>query len=162
LLAPTSAFVAGYGLAWAGFSVLATLAQWALERAALLSPMWVATSAALGAGLMIVAGAYQLSSWKNGCLRHCQSPGQFLAAHWGPGVRGALALGWRHGLYCIGCCAPLMGLLFVGGVMNLLWIAAIAVFVLLEKLLPSRWGVRPLCGIALIVLGALWLARGVR
>jgi predicted metal-binding membrane protein len=155
LLAPTAVFVAGYLIAWSLFSVGATLAQWALERAALLSPMWVTTSPTLGACLLIAAGVYQLTPWKDACLRRCRSPAQLLAAHW---RSGALRLGVRHGLHCIGCCAPLMALLFVGGVMNLLWIAGISLFVLLEKTLPvgrvSRW----VPALALIATGAVaWL-----
>ena len=147
-------FVAGYLLAWTLFSVGATLAQWALERAALLSPMWVTTSPRLGAALLVLAGVYQLTPWKDACLRSCRSPAQFLSAHWRAGTDGALRLGVLHGLHCIGCCAALMALLFVGGVMNLVWIAGISLFVLLEKTLPlgrlGRWSV----GLALIATGA--------
>ena len=159
MLAPTGVFVAGYALAWSGFSLAATLAQWALERAALLSPMWVLTSR-WGAGLVLLAaGAYQVSPWKDACLRSCRSPVEFLSAHWRNGYAGALVLGVHHGFFCIGCCALLMLLLFVGGVMNLVLIAGITLFVLIEKALPSerlaRWG----SAAALMGLGAASLLR---
>jgi len=159
VLAPTGVFVAGYLLAWTLFSVAATLAQWALERAALLSPMWVTTSPTLGASLLILAGVYQLTPWKEACLRHCRTPARFLAEHWRTGASGALRLGMRHGFSCIGCCALLMALLFVGGVMNLLWIAGITLFVLLEKTLPLGRASTWLSALGLIATGAWALAR---
>ncbi len=135
---PVSAFVSGYLAMWVLFSLLATALQWALDRAALLSPAMVASSPALGAGLLMAAGLYQWLPVKNRCLAHCRSPAHFIAEHWRPGAFGALLGGLSHGAYCLGCCWVLMGLLFVGGVMNLVWVAAITVFILLEKLLP--WG----------------------
>lgn len=156
VVAPTAAFVAGYLCMWTFFSLGATLAQWGLERAALLSPMLVASSPALGGALLIAAGAYQLTPFKDACLEHCRSPAHFIAAHWSPGTIGALRLGFRHGAYCLGCCWVLMGLLFFGGVMNLLWIAAITVFVLVEKVL-SRGS--HFAGVGLIAAGILVLIR---
>jgi predicted metal-binding membrane protein len=157
VLPPTAVFVAGYLAAWALFSAAATAAQWALERAALLSPMLVSNSPRLGAGLLIAAGAYQLTPWKGVCLSRCRNPVDFFAQNFRPGVHGALRLGFRYGLYCLGCCGLLMGLLFVGGVMNLLWIAALSVFVLAEKVIPlGAWGGR-VAGVALIGSGATWL-----
>jgi predicted metal-binding membrane protein len=153
VVAPTGAFVAGYVLAWALFSVAATLAQWALERAALLSPALVATSPRLGAAILLAAGLYQLTPWKDACLRHCRSPAYFIAAHWRPGPHGALRMGFAHGLTCLGCCWALMALLFVGGVMNLLWIAAIALFVLVEKALRFGRATGRVAGIAMLVAG---------
>ncbi len=160
VLPPTATFVAGYLLAWTAFSAAATAAQWALDEAALLSPMLVAESPRLGAALLVAAGAYQLTPWKNACLAHCRAPAHFFAEHFRPGRGGALRLGARHGLYCLGCCWALMALLFVGGVMNLIWIAAIALFVLAEKLVPRGVGGGRLAGLALIAAGALLLARG--
>lgn len=155
------AFAAGYLLTWAGFSVGATLMQWGLAEAALLSPMMVSASPWLGGLLLIVAGVYQWTPLKYACLRNCRSPMAFLMEHWQPGMRGALRLGLRHGLSCVGCCWALMLLLFVGGVMNLLWIAAITAFVLVEKLAPI--GVRGgrLSGLALLSAGAWVLASQV-
>jgi predicted metal-binding membrane protein len=134
--APVSAFVAGYIAIWSAFSLAATLLQWGLEQAALLSPMMVGTSPMLGGGLLVVAGLYQWTPLKQACLRYCRSPIQFLSHGMRKGSGGAFVMGLEHGAYCVGCCWILMGLLFVGGVMNLLWVAAIAVFVLLEKVLP--------------------------
>lgn len=152
------AFAAGYILAWSGFSVGATLLQWGLAEAALLSPMMVSASPWLGGALLIVAGVYQWTPLKHACLRHCRSPLAFLVEHWQPGMRGALRLGLRHGLYCVGCCWALMLLLFVGGVMSLLWIGAITAFVLLEKLAPYRTQGGRLSGLALVLAGAWVLA----
>jgi predicted metal-binding membrane protein len=153
ILAPTGVFVAGYLLAWSFFSLFATLAQWGLDRAALLSPMMVSRSPQLGAALLIGAGVYQLTPLKNACLRHCRDPARFFARSWRPGTLGALRLGWVHGVFCLGCCWVLMGLLFVGGVMNLLWIAAITLFVLLETVVPLGVAGGRAAGIALIGLG---------
>ena len=134
--APVGAFVAGYIAVWSAFSALATLSQWGLEQAALLSPMLVGTSPLLGGGLLIVAGIYQWTPLKHACLKHCRSPLHFLAHGMRKGTGGAFVMGLEHGAFCVGCCWVLMGLLFVGGVMNLLWVAAIAAFVLLEKVVP--------------------------
>lgn len=156
-VAPVSAFVAGYLSMWTLFSLGATVAQWGLERAALLSPMMVSRSPALGGALLVSAGVYQLTPWKDACLEHCRSPAHFIAGHWRPGRLGALRMGVRHGAFCLGCCWVLMGLLFFGGVMNLLWIAAITLFVLLEKVVPYGAGGGRLAGIAMIGAGALVL-----
>ena len=164
-VAPVAAFVAGYLLMWTLFSFAATVAQWGLERAALLSPMMASNSPALGGALLVGAGLYQLTPFKDACLEHCRSPAHFIAGHWRPGTLGALRMGLEHGAYCLGCCWVLMGLLFFGGVMNLLWIAAIALFVLLEKVMPygaggGRWaGVGMILAGALVLLGA-WSAGG--
>jgi predicted metal-binding membrane protein len=157
-LAPTVVFVSGYVAMWCAFSLGATCAQWALDRAALLSPLMAARSPGLGAGLLIAAGLYQLTSFKEACLRHCRAPAHFIAERWRPGTGGAFRMGLEHGGYCLGCCWVLMGLLFVGGVMNLLWIAAITVFVLLEKLLPAGVGGGRLAGAAMVAGGVALLA----
>lgn len=136
----TALFTSGYLLAWLGFSVAATVAQWALERAALLSPMDMMTnSRVLGGVLFIAAGLYQFTPIKLACLRACRSPFDFVINHWRDGPIGAVRMGVGHGLYCLGCCWVLMLLLFVGGVMNLLWVAVLAVAVLAEKLAPGPW-----------------------
>ena len=147
-------FAAGYLLAWSGFSVGATLLQWRLAEAALLSPMMVSASPWLGGAILTVAGIYQWTPLKYACLRHCRSPLAFLVEHWQAGMPGALRLGLRHGLYCVGCCWALMLLLFVGGVMSLLWIGAITAFVLVEKLVPSGVQGGRLSGLALMLAGA--------
>ena len=155
----TLAFATGYVVAWSGFSVVATLLQWALAEAALLSPMMVSASPQLGGAILITAGLYQLTPLKQACLRHCRSPFAFLVEHWQPGTPGAFRLGLRQGFHCVGCCWALMLLLFFGGVMSLLWIAAITAFVLAEKLAPH--GVRGgrLSGVALVLVGA-WVLVG--
>jgi len=133
-------FVLGYLLVWLGFSIAATVLQWGLGTWALLSPMMESTSPALSAGILLLAAIYQLTPLKRACLDHCRNPVEFLSRHWHPGDKGALTLGLHHGAYCVGCCWVLMVLLFAVGVMNLLWVAVIAVFVLLEKILPDgRW-----------------------
>lgn len=151
-------FLAGYLIAWAGFSVLATAAQWALHAAALLNPHTQVVAPWLGGVFLVATGVYQLTPAKNACLRHCRSPLDFLARHWRDGRLGALVLGLHHGLYCIGCCWLLMVLLFVAGVMNLLWVAALAVLVLLEKVVPrgrlvafSAGGLMIAAGLAVLV-----------
>jgi len=151
-LAPTSAFAAGYLALWIAFSALATSAQVALEHSGLLTSTYLGSrSRWLSAGLLALAGAYQLSPLKNACLAKCRAPASFFARHWRPGVAGALRLGALHGLYCLGCCWLLMALLFVGGVMNLAWIAALTVLVLAEKLLPKGEWIGRGAGLALLV-----------
>lgn len=155
---PVGVFAAGYVIAWSAFSLGATMLQWAFEQAALLSPMMVSTSPALGGGLLIAAGLYQWTPIKDVCLRHCRSPLGFLATGWRPGKTGALRMGIEHGLFCVGCCWVLMGLLFFGGVMNLLWIAAIAAFVFVEKIaLFGRAGGR-IGGVMMIAFGVAVIA----
>ncbi len=129
-------FVAGYVVAWTGFSAVAASLQLVLHRTALLAADMRLSSAWLSGGVLLLVGVYQWLPIKNVCLTHCQSPIGFLSAHWREGAPGGLSMGLRHGLFCIGCCWLLMTMLFVVGVMNLFWVAAIAVFVLLEKLVP--------------------------
>jgi predicted metal-binding membrane protein len=153
---PAAVFVAGYLLAWGAFSIVATAAQWALERAALMTPMMRTASPLLGGLLFVAAGVYQLTPLKHACLRRCRSPLAFVLEHWRDGTAGALRMGAEHGGFCLGCCAPLMALLFVGGVMNLLWVAAIAAFVLLEKLAPRGEAVARAAGLLAVGAG-VWL-----
>ena len=152
-------FLLGYLADWTAFSLAAVGLQWVLDRWALLSPMMVSNSPYLGGGLLIAAGVYQWTPVKASCLKHCKAPLTFLAQHWRPGAGGAFRMGLHHGLYCIGCCWVIMGLLFVGGVMNLLWVAALSIFVLLEKLVPldNRLG-RGLSGLAAVTAGVLFMA----
>ena len=156
---PTAVFAAGYLLAWVGFSAAATLAQWRLQEAFLLSPAGVSTSTRLGGGILIAAGVFQWLPWKSACLRHCRSPLSFLTTQWKDGTGGALLMGLKHGGYCTGCCWALMALLFVGGVMNLLWIAGLTIFVLLEKVLPRGEMIGKIAGAGLAV-GGVWLLLG--
>jgi len=134
-IVPAVAFLLGYLLAWLLFSAGATLLQWLLEQSGLVHGMMMwSNSYLLTAVLLVGAGLYQLSPLKYACLAHCQSPAAFLSRYWRNGWSGALRMGAAHGLYCVGCCWTLMLLLFAGGVMNLVWIAGLAVLVLLEKL----------------------------
>jgi predicted metal-binding membrane protein len=159
-LAPTAArnaaFVAGYAAAWSAFALGAAGLQLALGHLALLSEDMRAASPYLGAALLAAAGAWQLTPVKDACLRQCRTPLQFVAEHWRAGAAGAAAMGLRHGLFCIGCCGALMALLFVGGVMNVLWVALIAAFVLLEKTtFPGTRAGRWLSGAGLLAASAL-------
>jgi predicted metal-binding membrane protein len=155
----TGQFLLGYLAAWTAFSVVATLAQWGLLTAALVSPMMESVNKTLGAGLLLVAGLFQFSRLKYACLAHCRSPIGFLATEWQPGAWGAFRMGLNHGGYCLGCCWALMGLLFVFGVMNLFWVAALSAFILLEKVTAANRWVSRFSGL-LFVGWAGWLAFG--
>ena len=157
---PTAAFASGYAIAWGGFGLAATLAQWGLEQAALISPQTQRVGPALGAAIAIAAGLYQLTPLKTACLTKCRSPLDFVLNHWRDGAAGALRMGWRHGLYCLGCCWALMALLFAGGAMSLLWMAALTGVVLLEKLLPGGLWIARASGLLLLVFGVYLLAAG--
>jgi predicted metal-binding membrane protein len=154
-------FLGGYLLVWAGFALLATLAQWGLDRVALLDARMTASSGVLGGAVLLAAGAYQWTALKAACLRHCQTPFAFIQKHGGfrGDARGALGLGLRHGAWCVGCCWSLMALLFVGGVMNVLWIAALTALVLVEKVSPAGRVVARGAGLALLAAGAWLLMR---
>jgi predicted metal-binding membrane protein len=156
---PTAVFLSGYLLVWAGFSLAATVAQVGLSLSFLLSPMMASASPVFGGLLLLVAGAFQLSPLKSVCLRHCRTPMGFITNDWREGRRGALLMGLHHGAYCLGCCWALMGLLFLLGVMNLLWIAALAAFVLVEKVVPAGEWVGRAAGIGLLTWG-VWLLAG--
>jgi predicted metal-binding membrane protein len=158
MLAPTWAFFAGYVTVWAGFSVIATTLQGGLEWAALLSPMMKSANPLLSGVVLMAAGLYQLTPYRHTCLRRCRSPVEFLSTHWRHGTWGAFVMGLEHGGFCVGCCWALMVLLFVGGVMNLVWVAAITVFVLVEKV--TRFG-RAVgqAGALLLVAWGIWSIR---
>ena len=154
-LAATGWFAGGYLLAWTGFSLLATLLQAVLNQATLLTPALASTNNILGGIILIVAGLYQWTSLKDRCLANCRAPLFFIQRHGGFKRRAlpSLGLGLQHGLYCIGCCWALMLLLFVGGVMNIAWIAGIAAVVLLEKIMTDGQNVSRVIGLGLIVGG---------
>ncbi len=152
-VARTYVFAGGYLLAWTAFSLAATLLQWMLAETALLSPMMMTTSPMLGAAILVAAGIYQWTSLKQSCLKRCRSPAEFLSRQWRPGLAGALRMGVWHGSYCVGCCWALMLLLFFGGVMSLTWIAAITIFVLIEKLAPIGAQGGRLSGALLLMAG---------
>ncbi|MGH6718854.1 MAG: DUF2182 domain-containing protein [Alphaproteobacteria bacterium] len=152
-IAGTAIFVLGYLGAWVAFSAVAAALQGALVRAALLTDGMTSASAGLAGAVLILAGLYQWTPQKRACLAHCRSPIHFLTAHWRPGRWGALGMGMHHGAYCVGCCWALMAVLFAVGIMNLAWVAAIAVIVVIEKTLPfGAWSGR-VAGAALVILG---------
>jgi len=159
--APATAvvFALGYLLVWCGFSIAATVLQWGLDAAGLLSETMALGNAIFAGAVLIAAGVYQWTPLKDACLKHCRSPAQFLVQHWRRGAFGAIRTGIRHGMFCLGCCWMLMALLFVGGLMNLAWVALITLFVLFEKTMP--WGGRmsQLTGSLLAVWGAVSLVR---
>ncbi len=156
----TSVFLLGYLVVWAGFSVLATAAQWGLHTVSLLSTMMASTSPVFGGVLLLGAGIYQWTPLKHACLSNCRSPLGFILNEWREGRWGAFLMGLKHGGYCTGCCWLLMALLFVAGVMNLLWVAALAGFVLLEKVAPAGYRVSRVAGVMLIG-GGVWMVAGV-
>jgi predicted metal-binding membrane protein len=149
------AFAGGYLLVWTTFSLVACVFQRGLANLLLLTPMMEARGRAVGGALLMVAGLYQLTPLKRTCLESCRSPAAFIARHWQRGVAGGFRLGLAHGAYCLGCCWALMLLLFVGGVMNLWWIGALTVFVLLEKLAPLGAQGGRLSGLLMVAMG-LW------
>jgi predicted metal-binding membrane protein len=158
-LAATEIFVAGYVIIWSLFALVATIAQWALDQVALLSPMMTSNSNILGGLLLLTAGAYQLTPLKRTCLQHCRSPIQFLSSRWKTGSLGGFQMGVEHGSFCLGCCWVLMALLFVGGVMNLWWIGGLTLFVLFEKVVPFGAIAGRTLGAMVAVCGVLVLAR---
>jgi predicted metal-binding membrane protein len=157
---PTAIFVLGYACAWTAFSLCAAVVQSQLHAQALLSPTLTGTGTMLGGALFLAAGAYQWSPWKHACLRTCRSPLAFLLGRWRDGPAGALRMGLAHGVLCVGCCWFLMGLLFAVGVMNLIWVAAIALFVLAEKILPGGRAIANASGVALVAAGLFLLQKG--
>jgi predicted metal-binding membrane protein len=154
------AFGVGYLLVWIAFSAVAALAQGALHQAAMWSPTMRTSSAPLGGAILIAAGVYQLTPFKGACLTHCRSPLGFLMSHWRDGMAGALRMGIEHGTSCLGCCWALMGVLFVVGVMNLVWVAAMTIFVLVEKIGSAGALVTRLAGVAMIAFGVfVWIGH---
>jgi len=159
---PTGFFAAGYLAAWGGFSALAAGVQWGLEQLDLLGPMMTATNWWLGGAILLAAGIWQLTPIKGVCLRHCRSPLSFLAQQWRSGRLGAFRMGIEHGVYCLGCCWFLMGLLFFGGIMNLFWIAGLACFILFEKTIPMGHWFGRVAGLCFAAWGVLMLASAAR
>lgn len=153
----TFRFSLGYLAVWTGFSLAATLAQWGLLELRLVSPMMASSSAVFSGVLLILAGGYQFSPLKYSCLQHCRSPLGFLLTQ---RTENRFLLGLQHGSYCAGCCWMIMALLFVFGVMNLLWIVVLTATVFLEKFLrDAKWFSRA-TGVALVLLGGAMLAHG--
>ena len=143
----------GYLTAWLAFSVAAATLEMLLQPAGVMSSMLWSKNAALSAAVLFAAGVYQLSPLKAACLHQCRGPIQFLTRYWRPGRFGAFAMGLRHGAWCVGCCWMLMALLFVGGLMNVVWIAALGLLVLVEKLAPAGPFVSRLAGVVFLGWG---------
>lgn len=156
---PAGVFLAGYFAIWTAFSAFAALLQLALHRGALLSSALSFTSSVLAGGILIAAGVYQWTPLKDSCLRHCRSPLSFLLSDWREGTWGSFRMGIDHGLFCLGCCWLLMMLPFAAGVMNLAWMAAVTVFILIEKAAPAGQWFGRLCGTLLAAAGLWILAR---
>jgi predicted metal-binding membrane protein len=156
------AFAAGYLLVWTAYSLFATVLQRLMARWLLITPMMDARDARFGGCLLIAAGVYQFTPFKRSCLASCRNPVEFIVRHWKAGVWGGFYLGAANGLYCLGCCWALMMLLFVGGVMNLWWISALTVFVLLEKAAPFGEKGGRYSGVAISIVGAWTVIRGFR
>ncbi|MEO7635172.1 MAG: DUF2182 domain-containing protein [Sphingomicrobium sp.] len=160
-VAPTWLFVAGYVIAWIGFSVAAAAAQLALVASGAVGAMALRiTLPELAGAALIVAGTYQLSPWKDACLSQCRSPAGFISRHWRPGAAGAVRLGLLHGAICVGCCWLLMALLFVGGVMNLAWVALLSALVAVEKIVPRGAAIGRAAGIVMIAAGVALIVAG--
>ena len=151
----TGVFLSGYLVVWAGFALVATQGNWGLHQASLLTSMMGGSSSGyLGGALLLTAGIFQWSQLKYVCLTHCRSPLSFLMSDWKDGTGGAFKMGLQHGRYCLGCCWILMALLFVLGVMNLVWIAALAAFVLTEKVIPAGKTISKITGGLLVAWGS--------
>lgn len=153
---PSHYLLAGYLIIWAIFSLLATVLQWLFQNLNWLNPDMVVTNKTVGGIILILAGVFQFTPLKRQCLKYCQTPVSFIHTHWKEGRAGALQMGIKNGMYCLGCCWVLMLLLFVSGIMNLLWIVLISLFVLIEKLFPRFKLVSWLAGAALILYG-VWV-----
>jgi predicted metal-binding membrane protein len=154
---PTGLFALGYVAAWSGFSLLIAIAQISLTYASLLTPMLRSTSVVLSVAVLAGAGIFQFTGLKNACLAHCRTPLAFCIAEWRDGRLGAFLLGLQHGRYCVGCCWALMAVMFVVGAMDLVYMAVLTAFILIEKLAPERWPVSQVSG-ALLVLWGGWIA----
>jgi predicted metal-binding membrane protein len=159
-LVPVAIFLLGYLAVWTAFSAVATVAQWGLHKAALLSPSMASTSPTLNGALLVAAGLFQWSPLKRACLKGCRSPLTFLMSEWRDGTAGAFVMGLRHGSYCLGCCWILMALLFVAGVMDFLWIALLALLVLGEKVLSRGELMGRVTGVMLAAAGILRITMG--
>ncbi len=157
-LVSTWVFVLGYLVIWIIYSALATATQWGLHLSALLSHAMVITSPVVGGLLLIAAGVFQWTPFRDACMSRCRSPLGFIMTEWREGRRGALIMGLKHGIYCAGCCWMLMTLSLVLGVMNMLWMAALTAFMLLEKTTAANWISRT-AGLILIAWG-MWVLKG--
>lgn len=158
---PTAVFLLGYVIGWTGFSILATTLQCLLQMTGLLTTMMQSASHYWSAALFFAAGLYQFSPLKETCLTYCRSPDGFILTEWLDGKLGAVIMGIRHGIFCMGCCAGLMLLLFAVAVMDLRWVAILTALVTAEKLLPRPTFWRIAIGVGLLAAGCLtWFGVG--
>lgn len=148
-------FITAYLVIWAGFSAAATILHWGLQATGLLTPMMSSRSTGLTVILLLVAGVVQFTHLKEACLRHCRTPMGYLLTEWQNGAVGAWNMGLKHGFICLGCCWALMGLLFVAGVMNLIWVAALTAAIVIEKVHPAGVIIGKVLGCVLIVMAVL-------
>lgn len=157
-----SALVLGYLAAWTGFSAAAAVLDWGLQQSGWVSATGQSESLALSGGLLVTAGVFQWTPLKTACLARCRSPLGLMLTDWREGAFGAWRMGFRHGLFCVGCCWALMGLMWVAGMLNLLWLAALTVYMLAEKVLPGgeRWA--KWTGSGLLAVGLVFCALAVR
>jgi predicted metal-binding membrane protein len=156
---PTGYLLGGYFFVWAVFSLFATLLQWILQQFSLLNPEMTTTSKIVGGTILVLAGIFQFTPLKDTCLRQCRSPISFIHQYWKDGKSGAFKMGMQNGIYCLGCCWILMLLLFVSGIMNILWIVLISLFVLIEKVLTSVKAIPVVAAITLIAYGVIILLQ---
>jgi predicted metal-binding membrane protein len=157
----TLLFASGYVLVWGAFSVVAAVTHWALDQSGLLTMGMASASYVLSGLVLVAAGLWQLTPIKHACLLRCQNPLQFLSHGWRSGRFGPLRMGVAHGLHCLGCCWVMMGLLFYGGVMNLAWIAGLAIYILLEKSVPAQRWLTKVIGSLLIFAGTVSIAAAI-
>jgi len=152
----------GYLAVWLAFGLAAHLVGLGLLALVRRSAWLTFNGWLISSTILLLAGLYQFSPLKRRCLEACRSPLPFVLRYW-HGIRPrseSLRLGMAHGLYCVGCCWPLMALLFVGGVMNILWIAGLAIFVLAEKVMPGGKRLSQVAGAILVAAGVWLMIRG--
>ena len=154
----TSIFILGYIIVTIGYSIPATILQWWLHSHAMLTYLGASSSYILSGILLSIAGLYQWSNLKHVCLRFCRNPFNFLMGNWRMGRAGALYMGLKHGLLCTGCCWALMALMFVGGVMNLIWMVVITAIILIEKVIPRGDLFAKIAGVVMILCGVFFIA----
>ena len=150
----TYIFVGGYLLTWIACSLLFALAQSGLSTAGVLDGAMKTNNPLLSGSILLIAGIYQWTPLKDVCLKHCRTPLGFFIARWREGYWGAIYMGWRYGLFCVGCCWALMAIMFSVGTMNVLWMVALSIFVLCEKVFPANMLVRNSAGILLVCWGS--------
>lgn len=158
-IVPTAAFVAGYLAVWAVAGIIADLAYVAAQAAGERLQAGSGVVPYLGGGIVVLAGIYQFSPLKHVCLTHCRSPFHIILHGWREGRLGALRMGASHGVYCLGCCWGIMAVLFVMGLMNLAWMAALSVLIAVEKLAPRGVALGRLVGVLFIAFGVLMATR---